>query len=156
MVSRRYACSVGGFAKAGRARYLWASDAMTRLPGFSSVRACVAWFVTLLQVVGALHFALVPHGYSAALGGVVHVHSVSASAVRRVAERGPALRAATATCISERCPVADAPQSSPPCFDLQATGSVEFGEARLLGERAARVPESLRLFLSAPKTSPPV
>lgn len=132
---------------------------MNRAPALKLLPACVAWFVTLLQVVGALHFALVPHGYSAALGGVVHLHAApraQAPAVESgLAEPGPAVHADSASCLADRCPVADAPQSSPPRFALLAAGNVSFGEVRLLGERSTRVSDSLCLFLSAPKTSPP-
>ena len=132
---------------------------MNRAPAFKLLPACVAWFVTLLQVVGTLHFALVPHGYSAALGGVVHLHGAprvsAASAVRAPAQPGPAVHADSASCAAERCLAADAPQHSPPGFALWLSGVVRFGEVRLLGEHTARVSEVRRLFLSAPKTSPP-
>ncbi len=147
----------GGICQGAEGKVLVGFDVMNRLSAFSSVRACVAWFVTLLQVVSALHVALVPHGYSSTLGGVVHVHAAAraATAVPAPLERGPAVHATSATCSAERCLVADAPQSSPPRFALLAAGSAAFGDARLLSEREARTPESLRSFLSAPKTSPP-
>jgi hypothetical protein len=129
------------------------------------LRAFVAWLVTLLQVVGVLHFALVPHTFSAALGGVVHVHAVSsvqsappaerALSPRRAA-RSASLVADALSCTADLCPTADVPASSLLGSASVATGWVTFGDVRLLGERAARVPESQRVFLSAPKTSPPV
>ena len=129
------------------------------------LRAFVAWLVTLLQVVGALHFALVPHTFSAALGGVVHVHGgASAEARSRLAGRGASqlglasatLIADTLACTADLCPAADVPPCSLLAGAPLATGWVSFGEARLLGERAAHSPESQRVFFSAPKTSPPV
>src|SRR5450432_2944920 len=73
-------------------------------------RALVALLITLLQVLGALHFALVPHSFSAALGGVVHVHGESAllGAPRAFARESAnlALVAADAACIADLCPFA--------------------------------------------------
>ncbi|HEY5374496.1 MAG TPA: hypothetical protein VIK01_12480 [Polyangiaceae bacterium] len=122
-----------------------------------TLRAFVAWLVTLLQIVGALHFALVPHTFSAALGGVVHVHAAagaqpSANRESRIAS----LVAGALSCTSDLCPTADVPPSSLLGGAAIATGWVRFGAACLLGERAACSPESQRVFLSAPKTSPPV
>ena len=133
---------------------------MTRSPAHSLLRAFVALLVTLLQVVGALHFALVPHAYSASLGGVVHVHAAAPRAqtpnTRAHRSAAPALSTDTLSCIADRCPVADAPHSAAPDLELQATGYVAFGDVRLLSERGTHATLSLRLFLNAPKTSPPV
>ena len=134
-------------------------ETMSHSPADKSVRAFVALLVTLLQVVGALHFTLVPHGYSASFGGVVHVHAAPrAQAPRPRAQysKAPALSADTLSCIADRCLVADVPHSAAPDLDPQATGQVVFGDVRLLSERRAHSAPSLRLFLSAPKTSPPV
>jgi hypothetical protein len=128
------------------------------------LRALVAWLVTLLQVAGALHFALVPHTFSAALGGVVHLHAgSSAEASPRLSDRGAhpgspgaSLVADALSCTADLCPAADVPPCSLLASASLATGWVSFGEVRLLGERAARSPESQRVFFSAPKTSPPV
>jgi hypothetical protein len=129
------------------------------------LRAFVAWLVTLLQIAGTLHFALVPHAFSAALGGVVHVHAVSsvqraAQADRALSPRREARRASLVpdalSCTADVCPTADVPPTSLFGSASVATGWVSFGDVRLLGERAARSPESQRVFLSAPKTSPPV
>jgi hypothetical protein len=130
------------------------------------LRAFVAWLVTLLQVAGALHFVLVPHAFSAALGGVVHVRAVVSAQTRtQSAERtqpasheahGTSLVAAALSCTADLCPTADVPPSSLLGSASLATGWVSFGEVRLLGERAACSLEAQRVFLSAPKTSPPV
>jgi hypothetical protein len=129
-------------------------------------RAFVAWLVTLLQIAGALHFALVPHAFSVALGGVVHVHAVTrphaaAPRTERAASPnhesgGASLVAALLSCAVDLCPTADVPASSLLGSASAATGWVSFGNVRLLGERAACSPEAQRVFLSAPKTSPPV
>jgi len=125
-----------------------------------SLRAVLAAFVTLLQLLGALHFTLVKHSYSAALGGVVHVHGLARAEAKPHpglrGERRPALTSGVPTCGTELCPLADAAQSSAPRFESLAAGKIAFGDAQLLSERKARSTRSLRLFLSAPKTSPPV
>jgi hypothetical protein len=130
------------------------------------LRAFVAWLVTLLQIVGALHFALVPHTFSAALGGVVHVHAAAGAQTRAPStagtpsanreSRGASLVADALSCTTDLCPTADVPPRS--LFDSAcvATGWVRFGAACLLGEGAACSRESQRVFLRAPKTSPPV
>ena len=125
-----------------------------------SLQALLGLVVIVLQVLSALHFTLVRHGYSAALGGVVHVHAASRAtqkAAPRIAQpQTVALVADVPACSAELCPDSNAPPSAAPHFEPLATGSVCFGEVRLLSERAACSSESLRLFLSAPKTSPPV
>lgn len=134
---------------------------MKRLsPLQSSLRAVLGLAVIVLQVVGALHFTLVRHGYSSALGGVVHVHA-SARAEQRPRVKSPApktvaLVADSSGCTSELCPEGNAPHGFAPLLEPLATGWVAFGEARLLSERAASTRHSRRVFLSAPKTSPPV
>ena len=133
---------------------------MNRPPAFNSRSRLIGLLVVLLQVVGALHFALIQHGYSASLGGVVHFHASAKTeqqpAARALRAPGPALVADSLSCTTDRCPAADAPHGSLPRVELQATGYVGFGEVRLLAEGCAHSPESRRLFLSAPKTSPPV
>jgi hypothetical protein len=129
------------------------------LPDYRSLRACLGLLVVVLQVVSAFHFTLVRHGYSAALGGVVHVHaSARAEQSPRPKVAPPpatALSADLPSCGAELCPVGNAPVSPAPQIELLLAGSVAFGEARLLSERATRSSESLPVFLSAPKTSPP-
>jgi hypothetical protein len=121
--------------------------------------ALLGLVVIVLQIVGALHFTLVRHGYSAALGGVVHVHT-SARADKTRLEAAPvgtpALVSNVRACAVELCPDANAPQGATQHFELAATGFVAFGQVCLLGESAACSSEALRIFLSAPKTSPPV
>ena len=130
------------------------------LPDYRSLRAFLGLSVIVLQVVSALHFTLVRHGYSAALGSVVHVHA-SARAEQKPRPRvavtqTTALTADAPSCAAERCPVGNAPPGSAPRIELLAAGLIAFGEARLLSERAACASDSLRVLVSAPKTSPPV
>jgi hypothetical protein len=130
------------------------------VPQFQSLRAWFGLAVIALQVIGALHFTLVRHGYSAALGGVVHVHgSTQAEQGPRTKSLGPrttALAPDVPSCSADLCPDANAPHGWAPRIELLATGVIAFGEARLLCKRAARSSQSQRVFLSAPKTSPPV
>jgi hypothetical protein len=129
------------------------------LPDYKSVRALLGLALVVLQVVGALHFSLVRHGYSAVLGGVVHVHASARAQHGQKPTSAPQTSALTSdapACAAELCPVGNAPHGSAPRIELLAAGVIAFGEARLLTERAARSSESLRVFLSAPKTSPPV
>jgi len=128
-------------------------------PVHQSLRAVLGLVVIVLQVLGALHFTLVRHGYSAALGGVVHVHNSARaeqkSPVKTATPRVVALVAETPACAAELCPDGNAPPSFAPQFELLVAGSVAFGATRLLGDRAVRSSASQRLFLNAPKTSPP-
>jgi hypothetical protein len=123
-----------------------------------SLRALLGLVVIALQVLGALHFSLVRHGYSAALGGVVHVHGSARAEqpqAKSSARRAAALSAGAPSCGAELCPVGNAPAGSAARIELLVTGAIAFGEARLLRERAASISASKRVFLSAPKTSPP-
>ena len=130
------------------------------LPDYQSLRAWLGLVVIALQVLGALHFTIVRHGYSSALGGVVHVHG-SARAEQKPrshAVNSPvtAVTSDVPACAAERCPHANAPHGFAPHIGLAAAGMIAFGEVRLLSERGARASESSRVFPSAPKTSPPV
>jgi hypothetical protein len=130
---------------------------MNRAPVFKPLYAFVAVAVALLQLVGALHYSLVQHGYSAALGGVVHLHARAAAKPRaRVAQAVALVSAEAPSCGAELCSVASAPQSPALYFEAAVAGHVSFGEARLLGRALARSAEARRVILSAPKTSPPV
>jgi hypothetical protein len=129
------------------------------LPAKLSLRTLLGLVVIALQVLSALHFSLVRHGYSAALGGIVHVHgSVRADKpqAKSPARGSAALSADAPSCGAELCPVGNAPAASAARIELPVAGFIAFGEARLLRERAASTSASLRVFLSAPKTSPPV
>jgi len=154
-------CSQLNCLALGLAVALAAPEMKRFLPDYKSLRALLGLAVIVLQVVGALHFTLVRHGYSAALGGVVHVHA-SPRAEQRLQAKDVTPRTPTAapsdapSCAADLCPDANAPRSSAPRFELLAAGLIAFGEAYLLSERAASSSNALRVFLSAPKTSPPV
>ena len=126
---------------------------------FLGLRALVAAAIAVLQLASALHFTLVPHTFSAALGGVVHVHGISSkarSAPRPHTLHAPAIVADALSCAVDRCPFADAPHGSPPLVAATVSGVAEFGAPGLLTEQEARSANARRVFSSAPKTSPPV
>jgi hypothetical protein len=131
-------------------------------PALKSLRAWLAWVVTLLQLVGALHFSLIRHSYSAALGGVVHLHAASsAKSEMRVAPRAhpplvPSATSGTPTCRADLCGAANIPHSVAPQFEAPDAGAVAFGEVRLLTGSREGSPAPRRVLRGAPKTSPPV
>jgi hypothetical protein len=113
-------------------------------------------------LVGALHFSLVRHSYSAALGGVVHLHAASFAKSEpkpRAPTSGshaPSATNDTPSCSADLCAAANAPQSVAPHFDAPDAGVVAFGGARLLSAPQVVSLASRRVLLGAPKTSPPV
>ena len=123
------------------------------------MRVFLALLLTSLQVIGALHFSLVRHSYSAALGGVVHVHASAHAEAKPAKVRGsqaPTATSDTPSCSADLCAAANVPHSVAPQFESRDAGAVAFGAARLLSERAACVAAPSRVLLGAPKTSPPV
>jgi len=159
MASAAFASYTTSIASRSSARYAWARSMKRFFPDYQSARALFGLAVIVLQVVGALHFTLVRHGYSAALGGVVHVHAFARSEQQKPQAKSvtqtTALTSDAPACAAELCPVGNAQHGSVPQFELLAAGVVAFGEARLLCERAACSSQSQRVFSSAPKTSPP-
>src|SRR4051812_24816205 len=102
---------------------------MKRLrPDYKSLQALLGLAVIALQVIGALHFTLVRHAYSAALGGVVHVHAFSRSEQKPKSSAAvPGTETATRdapACGAELCPVANAPHGSAPTIQSLAAGMV--------------------------------
>ncbi|HEY0466546.1 MAG TPA: hypothetical protein VGC79_20195 [Polyangiaceae bacterium] len=129
----------------------------------SRPRASVALCLVLLQLLGALHFTLVPHGFGAGLNGLVHLHRAFAakpapgleSAATRPAQNRPTLVAGSPACAPEACPFGFTGPSSRivPASELCAliwlpVASESVSSARLVVDRS-------RALLSAPKTSPP-
>jgi hypothetical protein len=93
------------------------------------LRAFLAWLVVLLQVVGILHFALVPHAFSATSGGVVHSHGANRIEAQQRSERAPALSAGLPACAADLCPAADVPPSSLLGAPALPSGWVSYGAA---------------------------
>jgi hypothetical protein len=129
---------------------------------FLGLRALVAALIAVLQLTSALHFTLVPHTFSAALGGVVHVHGgssearASSSRPRSHGPHAPVIVADALSCAVDRCPFADAPHGLPQLAAAMVSGRAQFGAPGLLTEQEARSANARRVFSSAPKTSPPV
>jgi hypothetical protein len=123
----------------------------------------VACFLVLLQLVTALHFALVPHGFSAGLNGFVHVHvhaalgQTHASALEAPppASGRPSLVSGAPSCAPESCPIGFAGAHSALLAAPQASGLVALALAtRALPLARFAIPRS-RALVNAPKTSPP-
>lgn len=133
-----------------------------RLASFSSQRALVALVVTVLQLVSVFHLALVPHAYSMAGGGLVHVHRAprlvpdGTAAHADDKARRATVECGSASSVTEQCPLADAPHGSPASLSCLASGSIVFGASQRLMEAALPRSEPLLRLLRAPKTSPPV
>lgn len=123
-------------------------------------RALVALCVVLLQLVTALHFSLIPHGFNAGLSGFVHVHAVPAAFAhelgpeRRAASR-PAVTVGSVSCTKDSCPLGFAGPSSVLLGSSQATGLVGLALAALRAPESRYFKERSRVLLAAPKTSPP-
>jgi len=122
--------------------------------------AYFAWFLLVLQVATALHFALVPHAFGTGLVSFVHVEQhVRAEGARLVRPRTPArAREAVqgyASCAADSCPIGFA-----------GHGALELARFELsvaLPEPSPSEPPVLHsngrlranVLASAPKTSPP-
>ena len=127
-------------------------------PALASLVACG---LVLLQLVTALHFALVPHRFSAGLNGFVHEHEahgeqrVGASQAERVPSGQASVVSSVASCASESCPIGFAGPHSVLVAAAQASGSLELAiNAHALPPGRVAVPRG-RALLNAPKTSPP-
>ena len=118
----------------------------------------VAACLVLLQLITALHFALIPHGFSARLNGFVHVHSAERlRAVRdlRSAADGASWVRGSASCAPESCPIGFAGAHSI-LFAASASSALLAAVALVQLAPSARVALTRnRVLLSAPKTSPP-
>jgi hypothetical protein len=124
--------------------------------------ALVALCLVLLQLVTALHFALVPHGFSAGLSGFVHVHAAERAAPSRLAQLerrsvpAPELVGGGASCASDACPLGFAGPHSL-LLSASAASALPVPAGEPAPARAVRcAPARGRVLLSAPKTSPPV
>ena len=121
----------------------------------------VATCLVLLQLVTALHFALIPHRFSAGLNGFVHVHGAPAERAAvaprtlQSASQSASLVSERTSCVTESCPVGFAGAHS---VLLAAPGSGALLALTSAVQAAAAEGIALarsRVLLSAPKTSPP-
>ena len=125
--------------------------------GVPLAASLVAACLVLLQLATALHFALIPHGFSAELNGFVHVHSARGAAVRDLhsAPPGTSFVRGTASCEPESCPFGFAGAHSV-LLAASASSAVLESSVELRAAPSARVALTRnRVLLSAPKTSPP-
>ncbi|HTA90698.1 MAG TPA: hypothetical protein VK745_14005 [Polyangiaceae bacterium] len=144
---------------------VYSSLATARARGARS-STLLALCLVALQLVTALHFALVPHSFSAGLNGFVHVHGARAQAsqadsrleLTRRASAAPALVASGASCSSESCPIGFAGQHALLLADSGPVSLLAFGLDRhsLRNPSAKYFAARNRVLLGAPKTSPPV
>ncbi|HKO47861.1 MAG TPA: hypothetical protein VJV79_09060 [Polyangiaceae bacterium] len=124
----------------------------------------VALCVVLLQLVNTLHFALVPHGFGAGLGGFVHLHRAltaeperaSSSVAGQPAANRPTFVAGIATSASEACPLGFSDPPSRPVPPSQLSSLIWLPLATVHVSRAQIEIDRHRVLLSAPKTSPPL
>jgi hypothetical protein len=135
-----------------------------RSPAAYRRSALVALCLVALQLVTALHFALIPHGFGAGLNGFVHVHgqisgdaTASVSAERRELARtdAPAFERDSGSCASDTCPIGFAGHSSVLLASSEATSLLALPV--IAQPSVAHVDSSAResVLRLAPKTSPP-
>lgn len=127
-----------------------------------SFQGVVALCVVLLQLLGSLHFALIPHGLGAGLGGLVHLRGkLAAEPERALASNAtpsperPALVSRGASCEPEACPLGFSGQLSRPVFASTLSQLIWLPAPNGQRASAAAVVTRTRTLLSAPKTSPP-
>ena len=129
-----------------------------------SLESVVALCVLLLQLLGSLHFALIPHGLAAGRGGLVHLRNklagapgsaLAGNAIRPAPER-PALVSGSASCEPEACPLGFSGQLSRPVFASELSQLIWLPAQNR--QRAGKdiVDSRTQSLLSAPKTSPPL
>jgi hypothetical protein len=123
----------------------------------------VALCLVLLQLVNALHFALVPHGFGAGLRSFVHQHralvapredALNSAATQQTPDR-PTLVAGVAASAPEACPVGFSGPPSTPVPPSQLCSLIWLPSVREHVSRNLVVGDRSRSLLSAPKTSPP-
>lgn len=120
--------------------------------------AFFAWLVVGLQLVTALHFALVPHAFSAQLTSFVHEHARAEHGSESSHLPAPVahLHQGSPLCAADSCPLGFA---GPSVLELAPFELIAASPAALPSAAPALstyVPARARLLLSAPKTSPPV
>ena len=129
-----------------------------------SLESVVALCVVLLQLLGSLHFALIPHGLGAGLGGLVHLRSKPAGAPERAlasdatrpAPERLALVSLSASCEPEACPIGFSGQLSRPVFASELSQLIWLPAPSRQRTGTGIVVSRTQSLLSAPKTSPPL
>jgi hypothetical protein len=130
-----------------------------RKPAFSGIFALC---LIALQVVTALHFALVPHAFNSTLSGFVHVHARAAREAGRAealalrTASAPAFEHESVSCVGDSCPIGFAGPHSTLIVASRVSALLGFDLLPALAPIRAQAPARNRVLLSAPKTSPPV
>jgi len=129
-----------------------------RVHSVRPIESAVALCVVLLQLVTALHFALIPHDFGAGSSGLVHLHralTARPDSATQPAPDQPALLVDVASCAPDACPLGF---SGPPARPISSSALCAL---IALPAVDAHVPHDHiawdrgRALLSAPKTSPP-
>jgi len=124
----------------------------------------LALCLVLLQLVTALHFSLVPHGFGAGSGGLVHLHRARSAEPRRTVEDAatqrapvrPTLVAGSAACAPDECSLGFSGHTFRTPSPSRLSSLIWLPKAGQLSARADIVRGRNRALLSAPKTSPPL
>jgi len=120
--------------------------------------------LVLLQLVSALHFALIPHAFGAGSSGLVHLHRAFGAA-RAGGPQGrateppsdrPTLVSGIAPCAPDACPIGFSGPASTLVSACALSSLIWLPEVSELAASTRVVPDRVRALLSAPKTSPPL
>jgi hypothetical protein len=118
----------------------------------------------LLQLLGSLHFALIPHGFGAGLNSLVHLRSRLAGPPERAllggatrpAQERPALVSGSASCEPEACPLGFSGQHSRPVLASELSQLIWLPAPSTPRNGKRAFVSRTQCLLSAPKTSPPL
>lgn len=123
-----------------------------------SLRTLVALGMVWLQLVTALHFALIPHGFNANLGAFEHVHAApaSAAAARQQLHGGvSSFVSGVASCAPESCPIGFAGPVSALFARAALSGLIALPVLVAVAPRSSALLDRASVLRNAPKTSPP-
>jgi hypothetical protein len=115
----------------------------------------VALGLLLLQLVTALHFALIPHGFNAGLSGFEHLHREQVRGVTESAPNRASVVTGARACAPDACPVAFCGLVSVLLARSAAVARIALPAPSPRVASAPFAPGRAQLLLAAPKTSPP-
>jgi hypothetical protein len=124
-------------------------------PSLRALPGSVALGLVLLQLATALHFALIPHGFSSGLTAFEHVHRVLAQRATEPEPDRPSVVTGVPTCAPDACPIGFSGAASVLLAHPAVTAhlALPLVAAHLASAPAPRC--RAQLLLAAPKTSPP-
>ena len=128
---------------------------LARRSGPHALTGIIALGLLLLQLVTALHFALIAHGFNPESSGFEHVHRVLVSRATERAPDRPTLVTGASSCAPDACPIGF---SGPASVLLARAAAAECIALPGISARAVSAPVArcrAQLLLAAPKTSPP-